>query len=374
MTRSFPGVLANDDVSFRVKQGEIHALLGENGAGKSTLVKMIYGVLQPDSGVMHLHGEVFAPASPAIARAHGIGMVFQHFSLFEALSVTENIELGISPELAAGDLRGRILEVSQFYGLKLDPDALVGGLSVGLRQRIEIVRCLLQNPRLIIMDEPTSVLTPQEVEQLFKTLRRLASEGCSILYISHKLDEIRELCDGASILRGGKLVATCTPADETAKSLAEMMIGEVLVPAKREARELGDVRLNLKNLSLSSEHQFGVSLKQVNLDVRSGEIIGIAGVAGNGQQQLMAALIGERHTQNPDEIEIDGQSRGAYGAGGSAAVRVWGFAPEERLGHAAVPDMSLCDNIFLSARESQDLSRSGVLNHSKAGAFARKNC
>ena len=371
LTRSFPGVLANDDVSFRIKHGEIHALLGENGAGKSTLVKMIYGVLQPDRGVMKLHGETFGPNSPAVARAHGIGMVFQHFSLFEALSVTENIELGISPELAAGDLRGRIVEVSKFYGLKLDPDALVGDLSVGLRQRIEIVRCLLQNPRLIIMDEPTSVLTPQEVELLFKTLRRLAAEGCSILYISHKLDEIRQLCDFATVLRGGKVVATCTPAEETAKSLAEMMIGEVLVPAFRQARELGQVRLKINDLSLPSEHQFGVALKQIKLEVRSGEVIGIAGVAGNGQQQLMAALIGERRAPRPDAITVDGRSIGGDGPR-VRRLHGMGFSPEERLGHAAVPKMSLCDNVFLSARESQKLSSSGVLNHSRAGIYAKK--
>lgn len=370
LTKSFPGVLANDAISFRVGHGEIHALLGENGAGKSTLVKMIYGVLQPDSGVMQLHGETFQPASPAVARAHGIGMVFQHFSLFEALSVTENIELGISPELAAGDLRGRIIEVSEFYGLKLDPDALVGDLSVGLRQRIEIVRCLLQNPRLIIMDEPTSVLTPQEVEQLFKTLRRLTSEGCSILYISHKLDEIRQLCHSATILRGGKVVDTCNPADETAKSLAEMMIGEVLIPAKREAREFGEVRLKIDDLSLSSEHQFGVSLKQINLEIRAGEIIGVAGVAGNGQQQLMAALIGERFAHAASSIQIDGQLIGDKGPGERRQLGM-GFSPEERLGHAAVPDMSLRDNVFLSARESQNLSRSGFLSHANANKFAK---
>ncbi|MGI9411640.1 MAG: ATP-binding cassette domain-containing protein, partial [Hyphomicrobiaceae bacterium] len=219
LTKSFPGVLANDDVSFRIEHGEIHALLGENGAGKSTLVKMIYGVLRPDGGEMHLHGEHYKPSNPAEARAHGIGMVFQHFSLFEALTVTENIELGIAPELAKGDLRNRIADVSEYYGLKLDPDRLIGDLSVGQRQRVEIVRCLLQNPRLIIMDEPTSVLTPQEVETLFATLRKLAEEGCSILYISHKLEEIRALCQKATILRGGKVVATCTPAEETAKSL-----------------------------------------------------------------------------------------------------------------------------------------------------------
>ena len=225
ITRAFPGVLANDDISFSVGEGEIHALLGENGAGKSTLVKIVYGVLRPDAGAMTLRGKPFAPHRPSEARAEGIGMIFQHFSLFEALTVAENIALGMAPELAKGDLRGRIVEVSTRYGLRLDPDLMVGDLSVGQRQRVEIVRCLLQDPRLIIMDEPTSVLTPQEVEVLFETLRRLAGEGCSILYISHKLEEIRSLCDHATILRGGKVVATCTPREETARSLAEMMLG-----------------------------------------------------------------------------------------------------------------------------------------------------
>ncbi|NVJ90484.1 MAG: ATP-binding cassette domain-containing protein, partial [Methylocystaceae bacterium] len=190
LTKSFPGVLANDNVSFQIGHGEIHALLGENGAGKSTLVKMIYGVQRPDSGVMHIHGETYQPMRPAEARAHGVGMVFQHFSLFDALNVEDNIALGIAPELAGEGLRERIIEISEYYGLPLDPSANVGQLSVGLKQRVEIVRCLLQNPKLIIMDEPTSVLTPGEVEILFKTLRKLTDEGCSILYISHKLEEI----------------------------------------------------------------------------------------------------------------------------------------------------------------------------------------
>ncbi len=340
LTKSFPGVLANDDVSFRVGHGEIHALLGENGAGKSTLVKMIYGVLRPDSGTMHLHGETYAPASPSAARAHGIGMVFQHFSLFEALTVTENIELGISPELAKGDLRGRIVEVSDYYGLKLDPARLVGELSVGQRQRVEIVRCLLQNPRLIIMDEPTSVLTPQEVKVLFETLRRLASEGCSILYISHKLEEIRALCHRATILRGGKVVATCIPADETAKSLAEMMIGAILMPPRRSEKAVRDVRLRLDRLSLASEHPFGVDLSDVALEIRAGEILGVAGVAGNGQEELMAALIGERSAPRLDAIQLNGEPVGGKGPDERRALGMC-FVPEERLGHAAVPNMTL---------------------------------
>jgi ABC-type uncharacterized transport system ATPase subunit len=370
ITKAFPGVLANDDVSFRVGHGEIHALLGENGAGKSTLVKMIYGVLRPDSGVMHLHGETYAPANPAEARAHGIGMVFQHFSLFEALTVSENIELGINPELAKGDLRSRIVEVSTYYGLTLDPDRLIGDLSVGQRQRVEIVRCLLQNPRLIIMDEPTSVLTPQEVDVLFATLRKLGEEGCSILYISHKLEEIRALCHRATILRGGRVVATCTPAEETAKSLAELMIGQVVTPAKREGSHAGDVRFRMKNVTLPSTHPFGVDLENVTLDLRGGEIVGIAGVAGNGQEELMEVLIGERTVSPPDAIELDGE---AIGARWPDQRRILGMCcvPEERHGHAAIPGMSLVENAVLSARVRKSFVRHGFISLSGAETYSK---
>ena len=371
LTKSFPGVLANDDVSFRIEPGEVHALLGENGAGKSTLVKMIYGVLRPDGGSMRFQGKPFAPANPAQARGHGIGMVFQHFSLFEALTVSENIELGINPDLASGDLRGRIVEVSEHYGLKLDPDRVVGDLSVGQRQRVEIVRCLLQNPRLIIMDEPTSVLTPQEVDVLFATLRQLAKEGCSILYISHKLEEIRALCDHATILRGGKVVATCVPSEENNKSLAELMIGTVLVPAKREDVEVGEVRLRLDGVTLPSNHQFGVPLSDVSLDVRSGEILGIAGVAGNGQEELMEVLIGERDVEQDNAIQLDGIAVGRHGPDERRALGMC-CVPEERLGHGAVPGMSLVENTALSARVRKQLTKSGFINLGASERFSKE--
>ena len=228
VSKRFPGVLANDRVSLSVQPGEIHALLGENGAGKSTLVKMIYGIQAPDSGSILWEGQEVRIPHPRAARRLGVGMVFQHFSLFEAMDVLENIALGLDGAVSRKQLDAEIRLVMEKYGLKLDPRRQISTLSVGERQRIEIVRALLLNPRLLIMDEPTSVLTPQEVEDLFKTLRRLASEGCSILYISHKLHEIVELCERATILRGGKVVATCDPRKETARSMGEMMIGSDL--------------------------------------------------------------------------------------------------------------------------------------------------
>ncbi len=215
-------------VSFDIQPGEVHALLGENGAGKSTLVKMIYGLVKPDAGRMILHGAAYEPASPHAARNSGIAMVFQHFSLFEALNVAENVALGMENPPPMGTLAQRIREVSETYGLPLDPARLVGDLSAGERQRVEIIRCLLQDPNLLIMDEPTSVLTPQEVEILFETLRKLSAEGTAILYISHKLEEIRALCDAATVLRLGKVVGACTPREKSARELAEMMVGQLL--------------------------------------------------------------------------------------------------------------------------------------------------
>ena len=211
VSKSFPGVRANDNVNLSVKPGEIHALLGENGAGKSTLVKMIYGILAPDEGEIIFDGSPVRISNPRAARRLGIGMVFQHFSLFEAMTVLENIALGLDSGLSSRELLAEFNRVLEAYQLKLDPRRVVSTLSVGERQRIEIVRALLLNPRLLIMDEPTSVLTPQEVEQLFETLRKLAASGCSILYISHKLHEIVALCDTATILRGGKVVAHLRP-------------------------------------------------------------------------------------------------------------------------------------------------------------------
>ncbi len=237
LTKAYPGVVANDQVSFSLLPGEVHALLGENGAGKSTLVKMIYGLVKPDAGQMTLNGTDFTPVNPAAARAAGVAMVFQHFSLFDALSVAENIALGMDNPPNTRELAGRIREVSQAYGLPLDPDRIVGDLSAGERQRVEIIRCLLQNPKLLIMDEPTSVLTPQEVEILFKTLRKLTSEGTSILYISHKLEEIRALCEHATILRLGVVVDTCDPREKSARELAELMVGDTLHVPSRDPAE-----------------------------------------------------------------------------------------------------------------------------------------
>src|SRR3984957_14701555 len=314
VSKSFPGVRANDNVNLSVRPGEIHALLGENGAGKSTLVKMIYGILAPDEGEIVFDGSPARISNPRAARRLGIGMVFQHFSLFEAMTVLENIALGLDSRLSSRELLAEFNRVLEAYHLKLDPRRVVSTLSVGERQRIEIVRALLLKPRLLIMDEPTSVLTPQEVEQLFETLRKLAASGCSILYISHKLHEIVALCDTATILRGGKVVAHCDPKRETSRSMAEMMIGANLKEiAKPPGRGFGPLKLAARGLSLAKPSEFGVALQDVALNVRAGEIFGIAGVAGNGQNELMSAISGETLAPAPGAITIVGREVGRLG-------------------------------------------------------------
>ena len=372
ISKAFPGTVANDDISLTLMPGEIHALLGENGAGKSTLVKIVYGALRADSGTMSWDGAEVTVGSPAQARRLGIGMVFQHFSLFDSLTVAENIALGIDERVPIRDLTARIGEVSAHYGLALDPGRHVHTLSVGERQRVEIVRCLLQSPRLLIMDEPTSVLTPQEAERLFETLRRLAAEGCTVLYISHKLEEIRALCEKATVLRGGKVVATCDPRTETARGLAQMMIGtELATPDRGEAPETGPERLVVEGLSLASSHPFGTPIKKVSLAVRAGEILGIAGVAGNGQPELLAALAGETLAKEARTIRLDGKPVGLLGPRDRRSLGLC-FVPEERLGQATVPEMSLAENGFLSAYERADLLRNMLLRVAKMRGFASR--
>jgi ABC-type uncharacterized transport system ATPase subunit len=370
LRKAYPGVVANDDVSFTVGKGEVHALLGENGAGKSTLVKMVYGLVKPDEGQMTFNGDSYTPGSPHEARSTGVAMVFQHFSLFEALDVAENVALGMENPPPMRELAASIREVSETYGLPLDPTRLVGDLSAGERQRVEIIRCLLQDPKLLIMDEPTSVLTPQEVDILFETLRKLQAEGTSILYISHKLEEIRSLCDGATILRLGKVVGSCDPRDKSARELAEMMVGTELKTPTSTRHELGDVLLTLKNLSVKSSNPFGTSLKDVSFDVREGEVLGIGGVAGNGQDELLGALSGELLTTS-DAVQLKGQAIGHLGPNQRRELGVLA-APEERLGHAAAPDMSLVENAALSGWVRMGMVKNGFIDWSKARSFAEK--
>lgn len=374
VSKIYPSVVANDRVNLTVMPGEIHAVLGENGAGKSTLMKMIYGVTHPDAGTMLWEGREVKVGSPSDARKLGIGMVFQHFALFETLTVAENISLALDDKIAPDVLAPRIKAVSEEYGLPVDPYRHIHSMSVGERQRVEIVRCLLQSPRLLIMDEPTSVLTPQAVQKLFGSLRRLASEGCSILYISHKLDEIQQLCDTATVLRGGKVTGNANPRLETAKSLAEMMIGKELPTCTLAPRAAGDVRLDVRQLSVATDDPFGTDLKRIDLAVRSGEIVGIAGVSGNGQQELMKALSGEMQVADAASVNLMGTAAGRMHAAERRALGLC-FVPEERLGRGAVPEMSLADNALLTgyvANYRQDMVRSGLIRRPSIRAFAQQ--
>ena len=352
IVKRFGDFTANDRVTLRLQPGEIHALLGENGAGKSTLVKIVYGALQPTGGELRWRGRSVTVPNPAAARQLGIGMVFQHFSLFDSLTVAENIALALPGDFNLKRLAERIARVSAEYGLPLEPTALVADLSVGERQRIEIVRCLLQEPRVLIMDEPTAVLTPQEADQLFVTLRRLADDRCAVLYISHRLEEVKQLCHHATILRHGKVVANVDPQVETAASLARLMVGaDVHTVSAGDHEPAGPPMLSAAALSLPAGGQFGVSLRSVSLEVRAGEVVAIAGVAGNGQSELFEALSGEGLAPSPEAVTIAGEPCGTRGV--TARRRLGAaFVPEERLGHGAVPGFALSENVLLTRHAS----------------------
>ena len=368
ITKRFGALAANDHVDLRVMPGEIHALLGENGAGKSTLVKIIYGLLRADAGRLLWQGRAFAAESPRAARRAGIGMVFQHFSLFDALTVAENVALSLDDAGTAKDVAGRLGDVSRAYGLPLEPAREVWRLSVGERQRVEIVRCLMQDPRLLILDEPTSVLTPQECEGLFETLARIRAEGRAVLYISHKLEEVRRICEAATILRGGRVVERCDPRQETAGSLARMMVGGD-VPALRHDHMLADtpVRLAVSALSLPASDAHGIALRDVSLQVRQGEILGIAGVAGNGQDELFAAISGEVLSPSV-AVAIDGLAMGQADIN-ERRRKGAAFVPEERLGHAAAPRLRLTENALLSGHATNGFVAQGMVDRGRLRGF-----
>jgi ABC-type uncharacterized transport system ATPase subunit len=351
ITKRYGDVVANDDVALTVQPGEIHSVLGENGAGKSTLMKIVYGAARPDGGEIRWNGTPVHVRTPHEARELGIAMVFQHFSLFETLTVAENVWLGLSRKVKLQAVIDGVRAKASEYGLELDPRRPVHTLSVGERQRVEIVRALLANPQLLILDEPTSVLTPQAVEKLFVTLRQLASTGCSILYISHKLDEIRALCHRCTVLRGGRVTGSCDPTQETTATLSRLMIGADPPKLLRRAPKLGALALHVRELSLPRHDRFGVPLEGVSLAVREGEIVGIAGVSGNGQQELLAALSGEDPRAAADAVQLFGRGIGRMRAGARRRLGLH-FVPEERLGRGAVPLLSLAQNLLLTRRES----------------------
>jgi simple sugar transport system ATP-binding protein len=369
ITKRYAGVVANDDIALEVAPGEIHAVLGENGAGKSTLMKIIYGAVHPDAGLMHWNGRSVVVRSPQQARALGIAMVFQHFSLFDTLSAAENVWLGLARTITLEAVAERMRSVGSEYGLTVDPLRPVHTLSVGERQRVEILRALLSHPQLLILDEPTSVLTPAAVQKLFGTLRRLADSGCSILYISHKLDEIRALCQRCTVLRGGRVSGIVNAAEESNASLSRLMIGVEPSQLLRKAPVLGQVALKIDGLQLAKRDRFGVALVDLALAVNAGEIVGLAGVSGNGQAELMAALSGEDVRAPAGSIRLFGHD---VALASPRERRRFGLhcIPEERLGRGAVPSLSLTQNTLLTRTSS--VAWLGWLRLTRARALAER--
>jgi len=372
ITKRFGDLVANQNIDFAIQPGELHAIVGENGAGKSTFIKIVYGLLQPDEGHLEWQGKPVTFSNPLQARAMGIGMVFQHFSLFEALSVMENIALALPPDFPKQDLSALIVRKSAEYGIPLNPETVIADLSVGQRQRVEIVRCLLQEPTLLIMDEPTSVLTPQETDQLFDVLHQLAKQGCAVLFISHKLDEVKQLTSRATILRGGVKVAEVETAKKTTRQLAELMVGDKVKGITADTkRKKGKCLYEVQGLIRPAFGPFDVALKGVSLKVHAGEILGIAGIAGNGQSELMSALSGEWRPDQNGMLFTEDTDISRLGPTGRRHLDL-AFVPEERNGHAAVPSMTLSENALLTGYDEDGVVAKGVIQFDQTLAMAQR--
>lgn len=365
VSKRYPGVVANDRVSLRVNPGEIRAIVGENGAGKSTLMKVVYGSVRPDEGQIAWDGREIDFLGPQQMRELGVGMVFQHFSLFESLTVLENILLSVPEESTVQDTRVQAVAVADKYGLKLPLDVKVEALSVGERQQVEIVRCLLSQPRLVIFDEPTAVLPAPAIASLFETIRRLAADGCAILYISHKLAEIKTLCHNATVLRGGRLVGEVVVSETPEAQLAVLMTGRDLPRYERPNRVPGEVMLKVESLSSGEGALDEVKLLGLNFDVRAGEVLGIAGVSGSGQRELFEFLSGERLCAET-AVQIVGCSAGSSDVRRRRSLGL-AYVPEERVGQGALPELSLAQNAFLTQRGApmEQFSRFGLMRTKK---------
>lgn len=359
ITKAYPGVVANDAVDLAVARGEIHALLGENGAGKSTLMKILFGLVQPDQGQILINGNAVRLGSPNQAKAMGLGMVQQHFALFEGMSVLENIALGLGNAAADSNLRGRAVELAERYGLAIDPDALVFTLSAGEKQRIEIVRTMLADPDILILDEPTSVLTPLETEQLFTAIEKLKDAGKSVVFITHKLDEVQRLCTNATILRRGKVIGTCDPRMTSPADIGTMMLGQTIVMNQRvQSNEARPVLLEATDID---DNVDGLPIKIETLSIARGDILGVAGVAGNGQDELYRVLSGEHRLTGSGQLHFNGESITRLSPNARRQLGC-AFVPEERLGHSAVPHLSLNDNALLTNLIDASLTKYGLIN------------
>ena len=358
ITKTFPGVLANDSVDFDVRAGEVHTLLGENGAGKSTLMKILFGLYAADEGTITFEGSPLEIDSPAAAINAGIGMIHQHFMLVNTFTVTENVALGLGTS-DLGQVRERLVELAETYGLDVDPDALVWQLAVGERQRVEILKALYRDARLLVLDEPTAVLTPQEVNDFFVTLRQIADDGRGLIFISHKLHEVMALSDRITVLRDGRVSGSTTPAETSRQQLAQMMVGRpVKLAPDKPPVAVGKPRLEIKGLSVMGDRD-ALAVHDIDLSVSGGEIVGIAGVSGNGQRELCEAVAGLRCAVS-GSVSLDG--RDITGASPRRCREAGlAFVPEERMLHGAVAQFSVSENLMLLNHDSQEFSRWGFL-------------
>ena len=370
VSKRFGSVIANDAISLAVNEGEILALLGENGAGKSTLVKAVFGLVKPDSGVIKINGSVMESGDTAAAISSGVGMVHQHFQLVPVMTVTENLILGDEPKkfgvVNVKKARAEALELSEKYGLHVDPDAIIEDLPVGMAQRVEILKALRRDVKLLILDEPTAVLTPQETDELLEVLRNLAKRGVGILFITHKLREVMAVADRIAVLRGGKLMGTTTPNESSESKLAQMMVGrEVVLRVKKTQAKPKDVLLAVKNLHVNDDRKLE-AVKNLSLEVHAGEILGLAGVEGNGQRELVEAICSMRPRLSGDVL-VKGRSipnmnpKAAHLAGIS-------HIPEDREKHGLVTSYSIADNLVLNQYDQAPFARGWVRDLEKVSS------
>jgi len=369
VTKIYPGCVANDNISLEFNSGKIYALLGENGAGKSTLVKILSGVIIPDEGKIYLNENNLKLNSPLDAKKNDIGMVFQHFNLFETLSVFEN--LIIDSDEQRESLREKIDTIMKKYNFSIDLDIPVLNLSAGQKQKVEIIRCLIRSPKVLIMDEPTSVLTEQETSELFLSLKKFSEEGILIIYITHKLKEVMQLCDEVAVMRRGKLVSVSEIKNENIESLANKMVGQNLKTIKKKkAKTSSDQLIKITNLNFTSEDPFETNLMDINFSVNRGECLGIAGISGNGQSELFQVLSGEIISEknsiefNNNYIgDLNPQERREY---------LMAFSPEDRLEQAAIPQMKIFENVALNNFKSSNFFNNGLINENKIKEHSKK--